>query len=330
MHVAASPLAEPETMRAMALARHGAAELPRPCDLPIPEPGPGQLLVRVHAAGVGRWDLHEREGAFARTPGPRTRFPHVTGSEGAGVVIAAGSEVRGFHEGDRIYGLVPHRNPKGGCHAQFALFDAGYAWRVPPWLSLDQAAVLPVDGGIALRGLRDVLQARTGDSLVLLGASGGIGHLALQLARNLGLRTLAIASGDDGVRLAERLGADVAIDGRKPGIERAIARFAPPGGGLALLTAGGDAAARVVAAMPRGSRITWPNGVDMPGIARDGVTARGHGAGYDPALMHALHALVEAGPLVPHVSQRFPLERIAQAFDAVTRHHLGRIAVLAA
>lgn len=318
------------TMFAMALARHGDGQPPVLRELPIPDPDPAQLLVRLHAAGVGRWDLHERAGAFARRLGQRTRFPLVTGSEGAGVVVATGSEVRGLREGDRVYGLVAHRNPKHGCHAEFALFDEGHAWPVPPRLSFDQAAVLPVDGAIALRGLRDALDAHAGDALVVFGASGGVGHLALQLARNIGLRTLAIASGDDGVRLAQRLGADVVVDGRVAGFERAVARFIPADGGLALLTAGGIAAARVAAAMPSGSRIAWPYGVDMPAIGRDDVTAAGYGAGYDPALMRALHARVERGPLVPHVSRRFPLQRLGQAFEAVTQHHLGRIAVMTA
>lgn len=317
-------------MFAMALSRHGSAESPMLCELPIPAPGPSQLLVRLHAAGVGRWDLHERDGAFARRRAQPTRFPLVTGSEGAGVVVAAGPGLKAWREGDRVYGLVAHRNPKHGCHAEFALFDDGFAWPVPPRLSLDQAAVLPVDGAIALRGLRDALAACPGESLVVFGASGGVGHLALQLARNLGLRTMAIASGADGVRLCERLGAEVSVDGRRPGIENAVARFAPASGALALLTAGGDAAARVVATMPAGSRIAWPHGVDVPETRRRDVTAAGYGAGYSRELMRALHAVAERGPLMPHVSRRFPLSRLAHALDAATGHHLGRVAVLTA
>lgn len=317
----------PDTMYAMGFARHGAAQAPGLYALPIPEPGPGQLLVRLHAAGVGRWDLHERDGAFARRLGQPTRFPLVTGSEGAGVVAALGADVAGFHEGDRVYGLVAHRNPKLGCHAEFALFDQASAWPMPPTLSMDQAAVLPVDGAVALRGLRDALDAQAGDSLVVFGASGGVGHLALQLARHLRLRTLAVASGDDGVRLALRLGAGEAIDGRRRGFERAVARFAPAGT-LALLTAGGEAAARLVAAMPAGSRIAWPHGVDVPAPARGDLEAAAYGTGFDPALMQALHASATRDGLLPHVSRRYLLEQLPRAFDAVTGHHLGRVAVI--
>ena len=326
MH-ASAPDTTTETMYAMGFARHGAAQAPRLYALPIPGPGPGQLLVRLHAAGVGRWDLLERDGAFARRLGRPTRFPLVAGSEGAGVVVAVGAGVDGFREGDRVYGLVAHRNPGAGCHAEFALFDQAAAWPVPPTLSMDQAAVLAVDGAVALRGLRHALAAQPGERLMVFGASGGVGHLALQLARGMGLRTLAIASGDDGVRLARRLAADQAIDGRRPGFERAAARFAS-GGALALLTAGGEDAARLVAAMPPRSRIAWPHGVPVDADARADLQVAAYGACFDPATMQALHALTGRGGLVPHVSRRFPLERLAAALDAVTGHHLGRIAVL--
>ena len=93
---------EPATMHAMAFPRPDATLSPRACELPIPGPGPGQLLVRVHAAGVGHWDRHEVAGTFARRPGLAARFPHVGGSEGAGVVVATGSGVDGFREGDRV------------------------------------------------------------------------------------------------------------------------------------------------------------------------------------------------------------------------------------
>lgn len=323
---AAIPL--PRTMSAMAFARHGEGERPAPRLLPVPEPGPGQLLVRLDAAGVGRWDLLERDGAFARRLGEPTRFPLITGSEGAGTVVATGPGAGGVAVGERVYGLLARRTPTPGCHAEYAVLDRRLAWPVPPWMSMDQAAVLPVDGAVALRGVRDALRARAGDALVVFGASGGVGHLALQLARAMGLRTFAVASGADGLRLAERLGADEAVDGRRPGFERAIAGFAGPGT-LALLTAGGDDAARTVAAMPPRSRIAWPHGVEVPALARDDVQAGPYATGFDPALMAALHAFAAGGRLLPHVSRRFPLAQLQRAFDAVASHHLGRVAVLA-
>jgi len=153
---AAIPL--PRTMSAMAFARHGEGERPAPRLLPVPEPGPGQLLVRLDAAGVGRWDLLERDGAFARRLGEPTRFPLVTGSEGAGTVVATGPGAGGVAVGERVYGLLARRTPTPGCHAEYAVLDRRLAWPVPPWMSMDQAAVLPVDGAVALRGVRDALR----------------------------------------------------------------------------------------------------------------------------------------------------------------------------
>lgn len=319
---------DPSGMRAMAFPRPGAAPTVR--TLPIPVPGPGQLLVRLHAAGVGRWDLLERDGAFARGPSQAPPFPHVGGSEGAGVVVASGPGVTGFREGDRVYGLVAARAPRRGCHAEFTLFDADLCWPAPPRLSMDQAAVLAVDGALAWQGLHEALQARRGDALVVFGASGGAGHFVLQFAANLGLRTCAVASGADGVQLALRMGADAATDGRQRGFDHDVARFADGRAVLALLTAGGDAATRLLAALPAGSRVAWPRGVEIDLPRRAGLSASAFGPRYRGDAMHAFHAAVESGPLVPHVSRRFPLERLPQALEAVGAHHLGRIAVLTA
>ncbi|MDH5832586.1 quinone oxidoreductase family protein [Luteimonas kalidii] len=298
--------------------------------MPIPTPGPGQVLVRLHAAGVGRWDLLERDGAFARGPARWPSFPHVGGSEGAGVVVSMGAGAAGLREGDRVYGVVPQRTPKQGCHAEFTLFEADLCWPVPPRLSMDQAAVLPVDGALAWQGLHEALQARRGDALVVFGASGGVGHFALQFATNLGLRTLAVASGTDGMQLADRLGAEAAIDGRRRGFEREVARFADGRGVLALLTAGGQAAARLLAVLPAGSRAVWPHGVEMEARPGADVHAAGFGPRYRPDAMRAFHAAARHGPLMPHVSRRLPLQRLPQALDMVARHHLGRLAVLSA
>jgi NADPH:quinone reductase len=316
-----------DTMRAVAVDRHGGVGQLRLRELPIPVPGPGQLLLRVHAAGVGHWDVLDREGGFARRRGARTLFPHVAGSEGAGVVVAAGAGATGFEEGERVYGMVLPRDPMAGFHAEFACIDAALARPVPARLSMDQAAVLPVDGGIALRGLRDALRLRTGETLALFGASGGIGHFVLQLAVRSGARVLAIASGEDGVRMARRLGAEAAVDGRRDDIAAAMHRFAPGGIAAALLTAGGDGASRVVGALPHAARIAWPHGVAPPPEASRRPHAAAFAAGYGPALLSELHARVADGELMPHVSRRLPLARMAEAHRALDAHHLGRIAV---
>ena len=129
---------------------------------------------------------------------------------------------------------------------------------------------MPVDAITALRGLDDTLGLKPGESLMIFGASGGIGHLAVQLAKRMGARVLAVASGDDGVALARRLGADAVVDGHKDDVAAAAREFAPDGLDAALLTAGGEAAEKALTALREGGRVAYPNGVEPEPQARSG------------------------------------------------------------
>src|SRR5882757_7194853 len=184
------------TMRAAALDRFGGIENIHVKQLPVPEPGPDEVLLRIEAAGVGVWDPYEREGEFAKMFGTKPNFPYILGSDGAGTVAAVGAQVRSFKEGDRAYALA---NPKGGFYAEYAAVKADNVSPIPKKLSVEQAGVMPSDALTALRGLDEILKLKKGESLMVFGAGGGIGHLAVQLAKRMGARVFAVASGDDGV-----------------------------------------------------------------------------------------------------------------------------------
>ena len=162
-------------------------------------------------------------------------------------------------------------NPKGGFYAEFTAVKADNVSHVPEKLTTEQAGVMPSDAMTALRGLDDMLDLKQGEALMIFGASGGIGHLAVQLAKRMGARVLAIASGDDGVALATRLGADAVVNGRKDDVATAAREFAPDGLDAALVTAGGDTAERALAAVRDGGRVAYPNGVMPEPKARPGV-----------------------------------------------------------
>ena len=132
------------------------------------------------------------------------KFPYVLGTDGAGTVVKVGEKVNGFKEGDRVYAAVL-ANPKGGFYAEFAAVKADNVAHVPGKLTTEQAGVMLCDALTGLRGLDDVLGLKTGETLLIFGAGGGIGHLAVQLAKRMGARVLAVASGADGVELARRL-----------------------------------------------------------------------------------------------------------------------------
>src|SRR3954468_8222772 len=163
----------PQTMQAAAIDQFGGAISPR--TLPVPQIEPDELLIRVESAGVGVWDPFEKEGGFAKMMGTHANFPYVLGSDGAGTVVAAGKNVRKFKEGDGVYALSL-ANPKGGFYAQYIASKADLASRVPGKLSIEQAGVMPVDAITALMGLDDTLRLKRGESIMIFGASGGIGH----------------------------------------------------------------------------------------------------------------------------------------------------------
>ena len=318
--------AQEQTMRAIALDRFGGPETLKVQTLPLPEAGADEILIHVEAAGVGAWDPFEREGGFVEVLGLTPEFPYVLGTDGAGTVAAVGENVKELKEGDRVY-AAELGNPKGGFYAEYAVVNADNAALIPSGLSMDQAAVLPSDGLTALKGLEDVLRLQPDESVMIFGASGGIGHLAVQLAKRLGARVFAVASGEDGVSFARRLGADAAVDGRSEKVLDVAREFAPDGIDTALVTAGGEATDRALVAIRPGGRIAYPNGVMPAPKASDRVSVDAYDGEGGREAIGRLNKLIEAGPFEVHVHRVFPLEQAAEAHAALEEHHLGKIAL---
>ncbi len=318
--------ARPKTMRAAAVDRFGGPEEITLHTLPVPEIDPDEILVRIESAGVGVWDPFEREGGFAQWSSTPPKFPYILGSDGAGTVAAVGADVRQFHEGDRAY-VFTLMSPKGGCYAEYVAVKAEDASPIPDNLPTEQAGAMPADAITALRGLDDTLDLQEGESLLIFGASGGIGHLAVQLAKRMGARVLAAASGDDGVALVQRLGADAVVDGHKDDIAAAAREFAPDGLDAALLTAGGEAAEQALTAIRQGGRVAYPNGVEPEPSARSGLTIQSYDGMPDPQAIEKLNRLIASGPFTVHIARMFPLEQAAEAHRALDTHYLGKLAL---
>jgi NADPH2:quinone reductase len=318
--------AKAQTMRAVALDKFGGPEALKIHDLPIPEIEAQEVLIRVEAAGVGAWDPFEREGRFVEITGIKPTFPYVLGTDGAGTIASVGKDVKRFKEGDRVYAaeLV---NPKGGFYAQYTAVKADNASLIPGKLSIEQAAVLPSDGLTALTGLQETLGLKSGESLMVFGASGGIGHLAIQLAKLLGAKVFAVASGDDGVQLAKKLGADTAVDGRGENVLEAAKEFAPNGMDAALVTAGGEQTDEALLAIRQGGRVAYPHGVMPVPTVPDGVAIEAYDGETSPALIDRLNSLIDSGPFAVHVARTFRLEEASKAHKALSEHHLGKIAL---
>lgn len=314
------------SMEAAAIDRFGGVETITLQTLPVPEVGPDEVLIQVESAGVAVWDVFEREGGFAKMFGIEPKFPYVLGSDGAGTIAAVGNEVSRFKVGERVYAAALI-NPKGGFYAEYAAVKADNVSHIPSKLTTEQAGVMASDALTALRGLDEELGLRQGETLMVFGASGGIGHLAVQLAKRMGARVLAIASGDDGVALAHRLGADVIVEGHTGDVAAAAREFAPNGLDAALVTAGGEAADRALRAVREGGRVVHPNGVMPEPKAPSGVRLSTYDVAPGHEAIEKLNRLIEAGPFEVHVARTFPLGKAAEAQRALDEHYLGKIAL---
>jgi len=318
------------TMKAIALDRFGGLETMKLQMVPVPEVGPNEVLIHVEWAGVGKWDPFEREGGFAREFGIEAKFPYVLGSDGAGTIAAVGDRVKELKPGDRVYAFS-FLNPKGGFYAEYAAVKADDVSRIPGELTTQQAGAMPVDAMTALRGLDDTLAVKSVESVMIFGASGGIGHLAVQLAKRMGARVFAVASGSDGVALVKRLSADTVVDGRKDDIAAAVRQFAPNGLDAALITAGGPAADAALTAMRAGGRVAYPNGVEPRPKPPFGIDTNSYDGMPDPQAIEKLNRLIESsgpsrtGPFEVHVARSFPLDQAAEAHRVLDDHYLGKL-----
>jgi NADPH:quinone reductase len=314
------------TMRAVVIDSFGGVEQLHERQVPVPSPGGGQVLIRLESAGVGSWDPFEREGGYAEMLGMSVSFPYVLGSEGAGTIAAVGEGVTRRAVGEPVF-AASFLNPTGGFYAEYVCVDADLVAPIPAGMSTSQAAVMGGVGMTALRGLQDALEVRSGEKLLVHGASGAMGHLAVQLGKRLGAGVLAVASGEDGVALAARAGADLSIDGRAEQVADGARRFSPDGLDAVLLTAGGPEADAAVSAARPGGRAAYPTGVQPEPASGPGVEPRAFNGEPDAELLERFIALIGDRPLDVHIAREFTFDQIPAAHHALGDHHLGKLAI---
>jgi NADPH:quinone reductase-like Zn-dependent oxidoreductase len=310
----------PAQMKAAALDRYGGPEVLHAETLPVPRPGRTQVLVRLDSAGIGVWDPYVRSGEFKLGP---ERFPQVIGNDGAGEVVAAGDDVRRFGVGDRVYAY----SLAGGFYAEYVAVEEDAIAPIPQGLSTEAAGVLGADGVTALTGLDDELHVSAGQTLMIYGASGGIGHIAVQLAKRMGARVLAVASGPDGVELVRRLGADAAVDGKQDDVARAARDLAPNGLDAALVLVHGESLQKALATIRKGGHIAHPNGVEPAPKGRSGVRVLAYDGEPGRDAFERLNRLIAAGPFHVEIGRTYPLDDAARAHRELGQHHLGKLAL---
>lgn len=315
----------PDMMQAAAIDRFGGAGLIAMRTVSVPRLGPRDVLIEVEIAGVASWDAVEREGHYDGVFGMPSTFPYVLGWDGAGTVAALGSEVSRFKEGDRVYAATMPL-PKGGTYAAYAATDADNVSLIPARLTIEQAGVMGWDALTALSGLEEI-GLKPGDTIMIFGASGGVGHMAIQLAKRKGARILAVASGDDGVALSRRLGADIVVNGHKDDGVVAAREFAPAGLDAALVTAGGKAADRALSSVRDGGRVACPHGVTPDPNVRPGVELIRYNGDRGQDATDKLNRLIDSGPFDVHVARTFPFDQVVDAHRMLTAHYIGKLAL---
>jgi NADPH:quinone reductase-like Zn-dependent oxidoreductase len=312
----------PGLMRAAAIDRFGGPDAITLHTLPIPEPTAGEVLIAVHAAGVGVWDADIREGSWATG---KERFPLVLGTDGAGVIVAVGAKVANFHIGHRVW-AYQFDSSKGGFYAEYVAVHAASVALAPTQLDLLQAGAGAVTGLTALQGIDVHLALQEGETVLIFGATGALGTLAVQFAKLRKAHVVGTATGVDAMELVRKLGADGVFDPRQKDGIATLRKLAPAGFDAALVLAGGETTEHCLDLVLPGGRIAYPNGVEPPPKRRSKIKVIAYDAEAGPKQWAALSRAVAEGDVTVPIADVFPLEKAAQAHARLEKGHvLGRI-----
>lgn len=306
------------TMRAISQDELGGPEVLHEVQLPIPKPGPSQILIRVHAAGMNPTDWKHR-GHRAFLPAP----PFVLGWDVSGVVEQVGVGVTLFEPGDEVFGMLPY--PFGvGAHAEYALAPTRAFVPKPKDIDHVQAAAIPLAALTAWQALVDTAEVGEGDRVLIHAAAGGVGHLAVQIAKARGAHVIGTASAPkhDFVR---GLGADEMIDYREVDFAETAHDI-----DIVLDTIGGEYQPRSLPTMKSGGILVSTIPIPMEGMAE---RAAAQGMRIENILVEADHAgmlaiaeLVESGQLSATIANTFPLADAAAAHEQLqTNRTAGKL-----
>jgi len=314
---------EKAIMKAVVIDRFGPPAAMHMKEVPIPEPGPREVLIQLHSAGVGVWDADMRGGWW---PEGRPEFPLVLGTDGAGIVAGKGASIRKFGRGDRVW-AYEFTNPKGGFYAEYVAVDAEHVGFVPRSLDLLQAGAGLVTGLTALQGITTHLRVHAGETILIFGASGAVGTLAVQFAKALRARVIGSARGPDAEALVHRLGAREIIDPGNPRLEEQLRRFAPKGLDSVLALAGGQGLERCLELVRPGGRVAYPHGVEPEPRPRPNVRLVPYDAQASPRHFATLARVIDGAHIQVPIAASYPLEQASKAHERLEKGRvLGRIA----
>jgi NADPH:quinone reductase-like Zn-dependent oxidoreductase len=302
-------------MKAARVLRLGPPSVVSIDDLPRPEPGAGQLLVRVKAAGVGNWDALIREGKVQLQP-----LPLILGAELSGVVEAIGAEAPGFEVGDEVYGATNEQF--SGAYAEYAVPFARMIAQKPKTLNFVEAASVPIVAVTAWQMLFDYARVTRGQTALIVGAAGNVGAYAVQLASQAGVHVIATAGAAKREYLT-KLGAERVVDSKTEPVEESLTDA-----DVVLDLVGGETQHRSLRVLRRGGiLVSVVSPVPEPVQERYGVRAAYFYVEVTSARLNEISELFETGRLITNVGTVLPLEEASLAHEMLggAPHKHGKI-----
>jgi NADPH:quinone reductase-like Zn-dependent oxidoreductase len=303
-------------LRGIAIEEFGGPERMELMELPDPLVGPDVVVIAIKAAGVNPVDWKMRNGGLAeRYP---HHFPLGIGWDAAGVVEAVGPAVRAFKPGDEVFAYCRKPTLEDGTYAEKISVPDTYVALKPEGASFQEAGAIPLAGLTAWQCLTGALELQPGESILVTAAGGGVGHLAVQLARGLGAEVFATAS-EPKLDFVRGLGAAEVVDYTKGSVAEAVRSLRPEGVDTVFDIVGGDGQADARAAMREGGRIV--SIVDPDPAHGDPVQGLYVFVQPDGAGLRELARRFDAGELRVEIQETFPLERAADAHRLLQEGH---------
>ena len=303
-------------MKAVRIHEFGGPETLQVEELPMPEPGPGELRIRVMAASVNPVDYKMRNGGYL----PKEALPLTLGRDVAGVVDAVGADVRGFHTGDAVFAMLDREH---GGYTEFVAQAAENCARKPARLDAIQAAAVPLAGLTAWQGLFDHGGLQSGQRVLIHGAAGGVGHLAVQFARARGATVIATCSARD-VDFVKGLGATQVIDYHAQRFEDVVQNV-----DLVYDLVAGETQDRSWAVLKDGgTMVSTLQEPDKQKAAAKHARAAHYMAQPNGPQLAEIGRLIDEGRVTPQIARVFPLEAAAEAETALEKEHVAGKIVL--
>ena len=306
-------------MKAIAIAEQGAQ--PALLDLPTPTPDVGEVLVRVRASSINGFDLAVANGYLQGVM--EHRYPVVLGKDFAGTVEATGPGTDNFTSGDEVFGAVMKPHLGDGGHAEYVTTPATFAAKIPAGVNLRTAGALALAGTAAADAV-DAIAPGSSETVLVAGATGGVGAIAIQLIKARGATVIATASTDDERAFVTDLGADHTVDHRGD-LAAAIEDLQPDGVDAALHLSGDGAA--IAALVRSGGRFASTLGLSAKDAGREDITVIAVMANPVTATLERLAAAVAEGALRVPVQRTYPLAEAPQAFGDFAAGTIGKLAI---